>query len=228
MELLKRKAIYIETRNFFDYSAYKDCFERCGFSYVRHLNFKIDTSSLEEAVARIGKGIRRDVKQSERKGAKVIYDPDESQVREFYGVLRELYKTKVKVPLFPESFFINLFRRPEAKFLLVEYEGKIEGGLVGVGMDGRMYEWFCCGNENIRNNIQASKVANFAAITYCAQNGYYIYDMMGAGKPDEPYGVREFKARFGGTLVEEGRFLCIARPLLYKIGCLGVKLLKKL
>jgi lipid II:glycine glycyltransferase (peptidoglycan interpeptide bridge formation enzyme) len=49
---------------------------------------------------------------------------------------------------------------------------------------------------------------------------------MGAGKPDEPYGVRDFKAEFGGELVERGRFLCIRKPLLYKIGTLGVKWLK--
>ena len=52
--------------------------------------------------------------------------------------------------------------------------------------------------------------------------------MMGAGEPDKPYGVREFKARFGGKEVEYGRFLFIAHPWLYWFGNVGVKLLKKL
>jgi lipid II:glycine glycyltransferase (peptidoglycan interpeptide bridge formation enzyme) len=52
--------------------------------------------------------------------------------------------------------------------------------------------------------------------------------MMGAGKPDEAYGVRDFKAKFGGKLVEHGRFLFVCKPLLYKIGILGVKILKKI
>jgi lipid II:glycine glycyltransferase (peptidoglycan interpeptide bridge formation enzyme) len=52
--------------------------------------------------------------------------------------------------------------------------------------------------------------------------------MMGAGKPDEAYGVRDFKAKFGGKEVEHGRFLCVTKPLLYNIGVLGVKILKKL
>ena len=51
--------------------------------------------------------------------------------------------------------------------------------------------------------------------------------MMGAGKPDDGYGVRDFKAKFGGQLVEHGRFLHVMNPLLYNIGKLGVKLLKK-
>ena len=50
--------------------------------------------------------------------------------------------------------------------------------------------------------------------------------MMGAGKPDEGYGVRDFKARFGGTMVEEGRFIHVSHPVLYSIGKIGVKLLK--
>ena len=48
-----------------------------------------------------------------------------------------------------------------------------------------------------------------------------------SGNTDEAYGVRDFKAKFGGEEVEYGRFLCVTKPLLYKIGEFGVKLLKK-
>jgi lipid II:glycine glycyltransferase (peptidoglycan interpeptide bridge formation enzyme) len=46
---------------------------------------------------------------------------------------------------------------------------------------------------------------------------------MGAGKPDEAYGVREFKARFGGEQVEYGRFLKINNHILYNIGKIALK-----
>jgi lipid II:glycine glycyltransferase (peptidoglycan interpeptide bridge formation enzyme) len=51
--------------------------------------------------------------------------------------------------------------------------------------------------------------------------------MMGAGEPGVPYGVRDFKAEFGGTMVEYGRFLHVAKPLLYRIGEAGVAFLKR-
>ena len=51
---------------------------------------------------------------------------------------------------------------------------------------------------------------------------------MGAGKPNEKYGVRDFKAEFGGELVEYGRNLFIFNRLLYNVGKLGVKIMKKL
>ena len=52
--------------------------------------------------------------------------------------------------------------------------------------------------------------------------------MMGAGAPgDGGYGVRDFKAKFGGELVEYGRFKYVCNPVLYAIGKLGVAILKK-
>ena len=50
---------------------------------------------------------------------------------------------------------------------------------------------------------------------------------MGAGKPNEDYGVREFKSKFGGELVEFGRFERINNHFLYLIGKTGLKILKK-
>ena len=51
---------------------------------------------------------------------------------------------------------------------------------------------------------------------------------MGAGKPDENYGVREFKEKFGGELVEYGRFIRINNPLLYKLGTSALSILKQI
>ena len=50
---------------------------------------------------------------------------------------------------------------------------------------------------------------------------------MGAGSPDENYGVRDFKARFGGELVEYGRFKKILNPILYEAGKIGLKFISK-
>lgn len=44
---LNKKAIYIEFRNFKDYSLYRDVFRENDFEYIPHLNFHIDCSSEE-------------------------------------------------------------------------------------------------------------------------------------------------------------------------------------
>lgn len=58
-------------------------------------------------------------------------------------------------------------------------------------------------------------MATYAAIEYGLKNHLKIFDFMGAGKPSEDYGVRDFKGKFGGELVEHGRFIKINNALLF-------------
>lgn len=224
---LSSKVIYIEIRNFFNYNNFKQIFAHSGFVLIPHLNFKIDTSSEEVVNSNFGKGKKRDIKVSLRNGATLVYNPSDSQVSDYYNILEHLYKTKVKTPLFPLSFFTTLNMLDEGHIILVEYNETVIGGVVCVGCKGQpLYEWFACGE--IHKNIHASTLATYGGILFAAQNGYPIFDMMGAGKPDKDYGVRDFKAGFGGKLVEDGRYLAVLNPILYNIGKIGVKILKSI
>ena len=220
--------IYIETRNFHDYSRWKEVFQYSGFAYQPHLNFHVDTTSVELIESNLGKNRKRDIKTSIRDGATIIEQPTIEQVRAYYTLLKQLYTTKIKTPLFSLSFFEQLYAQPNGRFILVELNGEIIGGTVCVELLGKcLYEWFVCGRDGEWKSIFPSSLATYAGIRYAAEHSCTRFDMMGAGKPDEAYGVRDFKARFGGEQVEHGRFLCIRKPLLYWIGKLGVKLLKR-
>lgn len=223
------KAIYVETRNFNDYSRWKSVFEANGFAYQPHLNFHVDTTSVELLESRLGKNRKRDIKTSLRDGATIVEQPTIEQVRTYYELLKQLYTTKIKTPLFSLQFFEQLYQHPNGRFILVEKEGEIIGGTVCVELPGKcLYEWFVCGRDGEWKSIFPSSLATYAGIRYAAEHGCSRFDMMGAGKPDEAYGVRDFKARFGGEQVEHGRFLYVRKPLLYWIGKIGVKILKKL
>lgn len=225
---LNGKAIYIETRNFHDYSKYRPVFERNGFVYEPHYDFIVDTSSLEIAESNLGKSRKRDVRTSLRDGASIVEGPSEDQIRAFYSVLKGLYETKVKTPLFPLDFFIKLYKTDFSKFLLVQYQDHIIGGTVCVFDDNSVYEWFACGQDGVYKSIFPSTLATWAGIRFAAESGHKSFDMMGAGAPrDGGYGVREFKAKFGGQLVEYGRFKYICNKPLYRIGTFAVKLMKK-
>ena len=224
---LARKAIYIETRNFNDYSRWKNAFEKNGFTYKPHLNFHVDTGSMDIVNSHLGKNRKRDIRVSFRDGADIIVNPTLNQVKVYYSILKQLYTTKVKTPLFEWEFFEKLFSLPSAHFLLVEFQEQIIGGTVCVELAGRtLYEWFVCGKDGKYKNIFPSEVATFAGLQYATEHSCTRFDMMGAGTPEEAYGVRDFKARFGGELVEHGRFIRINNSTLYQLGSLGVKLLK--
>jgi len=227
---LQSQAIYIETRNFNDYSRWKEAFAAAGFSYEPHLNFHVHTNQGWEAVEEnIGKHRKKYIRLSFRDGASIEENPTIEQVRAYYDILLDLYRTKVKMPLQPWEFFEKLYHCPNCKYLLVMFDGQVVGGSICMLLPGHgVYEWYACGKDGVFKNIHPSSVTKYAGMKYACNNGYAVFDMMGAGKPDEEYGVRDFKAEFGGELVEHGRFLCVTKPLLYKIGVMGVKILKKI
>ena len=141
-------------------------------------------------------------------------------------MLAELSRTKVKTPLWPIDFFLEAYRQGIAKFLLVKHEGRIIGGSMVVADERTVYEWFECGRNSEYKDQYPSVMATYAGIQLAHQTGCTRYDMMGAGEPGVPYGVRDFKAEFGGQLVEHGRFLYVCKPMLYRLGTCVVKLLK--
>lgn len=227
---LKRDAIYVETRNFNDYSLWRPVFEACGFAYEPHYDIWVDTSDMDVVNEHLGKSRKRDIRVSLRDGATIVTQPTIEQVREYYLILSDLYKNKVKTPLFPLPFFERLYQLPSSAFLLAEFEGKIVGGTVCIGLQGKtLYEMFACGMDGVHKNIFPSELATFAGLQYAAEHGMARFDMMGAGRPDDGgYGVRDFKLKFGGELVEFGRYIHVCNRLLFGIGKLGVKLMKKL
>lgn len=225
---LKRKSIFIETRNFHSYQNYMETFIKNNFAYNDHLNFHLDTSSIETFEGNLHKSKKRHIRTSLRDGANIIQEPTTTQIIEYYSVLKELYTDKIKTPLFSLEFFLELNKIKNSHFLLIEKDGRIIGGIVCVGLHkNAIYEWFVCGLDNLCKNIHPSSLATYAGLKYAAENKYPMFDMMGAGKPTESYGVRDFKAQFGGKLVNHGRFIHINNKFLYFIGKKGVKYLKR-
>lgn len=219
--------IYIETRNFNSYAQWKEVFEKAGFSYQPHLNFHVDSSNEDAMWERLSENRKRQIRKGER--LSIIADGvREEDIREWYTILKQLYRTKVKTPLWPVEFFMEAYRHGVGKFLLVKHEGKVIGGSMVVTDAKCVYEWFECGLNAEYKEQYPSVMATWAGMHYAHETGCARYDMMGAGAPGVPYGVRDFKSEFGGELVEHGRFLCICKPWLYKIGKLGVNLLKKI
>lgn len=226
-DIHRHSPIYIESRNFHDYSKWKPIFENNGFVYKEHLNFHVDCTQ-ENMLATMSESRRRQIKKAIKSGVAIVEAQSQEDVRTYYDILKDLYKNKVKTPLFPLDFFLRFYENGFGKYLLVKYEDKIIGGIMCPILKGRtIYEWFVCGMDEQYKNQYPSVMATYAAIEYAQQNGLSRFDFMGAGKPEEAYGVRDFKARFGGEQVEHGRFLCVRKPLLYWIGKMGVKILKR-
>ena len=214
--LSDKGAIYIELRNYNDFSSFRTLIVHSGFNYLLHLNIHVPTPDVATAFSQLSDSKQRQVKQTLKAGASCELSDDKEDLKAFYQLLTKLYRRKVKKPLFPYEFFDKLYQQPFTRFFVVKRAGKILGGIFCVQSDKVVYEWFICGENNKAKKVYPSVLATWKAIEYAAGNGFEYFDFMGAGKKDEPYGVREFKSKFGGELVEQGRFLYICKPGLYK------------
>ena len=221
--------IYIETRNFHDYSRWKSAFEKAGFEYRQHLNFHIDCRDKEAMWERLSKTRRWQIRRAKEAGVTIKSEGiREEEIRAYYAILSDLYRRKVKTPLFPEEVFVAFFRQGRGVYLLVEHEGRVIGGVMcPILADKCIYEWFICGLDERYKELYPSVMATWAVMEYAHEKGLPLFDIMGAGVPGVPYGVRDFKALFGGKLVEHGRFVHVAKPMLYKIGEIGVRIVKR-
>ncbi len=228
-EVLSRRAIYIETRNFSDYAEYRAVFLRKGWSYVPYLDIRIDTADYDSMTSALSASRRRQIRKALAGGAEIKEADSPADVDAFYRLLKDHYYRRVRKPLMPYDFFMEAYRREFGKYLLVWHEERIIGGIFCPVMKGRsIYEFFVCGLDHELRELYPSVMATWAAMDYACRNGIPSFDLMGAGKPGEDYGVREFKTRFGGRQEEFGRYLRINSRILYRIGRAGVKMMGKL
>ena len=63
--------IYIETRNFNDYSPWRSAFEKAGFAYRPHLNFHMDCTDAEKMWERLSETRRRQVRKARATGVTI-------------------------------------------------------------------------------------------------------------------------------------------------------------
>lgn len=218
-ECLKDRAIYLEIRNLNDYSGLTSTFLKAGFRYIPHLNFQVRVASREVAFSRLNQSRRRQIRKSLEAGAEIINCPTTGEVAEFYTILHETYKRKVRKPLPGFEFFLRFLNAGLGVFLLVRYHSKIIGGIMcPVYNESVIYEWYIAGEDDKYPGIYPSVLSTWAAIDYAGANNIKTFDFMGAGSPDEHYGVREFKSKFGGESVEFGRYLLVFNKTVYNAG----------
>jgi lipid II:glycine glycyltransferase (peptidoglycan interpeptide bridge formation enzyme) len=89
-----------------------------------------------------------------------------------------------------------------------------------------VYGWYG-GLNRAFSSYSPNEIMMWHILEWGAKNGYRCYDFGGAGKPDVEYGVRDFKAKFGGTQVSFGRNVYVHKPFLMGIAELGYNFVRR-
>ena len=121
--------------------------------------------------------------------------------------LLELSYGRSQVPLADPSLFHATIERLPAetiKLLLVEHEGQPVTAGISLVYKGLIFAWYG-GTQRIKG-ITPFDCLTWEEIRWGNENGCSVYDFGGAGWPNEDYGPRKYKSKFGSQLVHYGRY----------------------
>ncbi len=229
--IAKKKAIYMQFRNIWDTSDFKPFFEQNGYEYEDHLNIRIDLTKTEEELMRnMKKDKRRAIKKAIANKMEFIEIDNKDKIKYFYEMLKETYKD-AKVPLSNISFFDiiydHLVLKGMANYYLAELNGKFIGGRLELYYKDMVYDWYA-GDINEYVTYYPNEFLLWNILIHGQKNGYKSFNFMGAGKPNVEYGVRDWKIRFGGILINYGRYHNVLKKTKMKIAKMGLKIIKKM
>jgi serine/alanine adding enzyme len=201
-----------------------------GFAREAHLNFTIDLTQGEDTLwSKVASSARRNVQKARRSGVTIEEATDAVAIGEAYDVLRDVYH-RIQVPLPDRSLFDASARilAPLGMYsvLRARWEGQTIGVLCLLRYRGVVTYWYT-GTLREHATLRAGDLLAWHAISNEAAAGNRVFDFGGAGRPDEPYGVRDFKAKYGGELIEPGRATWTPSPLRYRATTAAYELVRR-
>ena len=227
-----RIPLFTEIRNAEDTTAVRPVLEQSGLAYEPHLNFLIPLDRPAEAVmAAFGKRAREQIRRGLRRGLVRIAEVEaRGELEQWYATLQQTYR-HAGLPLADRSLFEAAFDvlRPKGmiKLLIATVDGVPAACSAELLYRDQIYAWYA-GTDRSFSPLVPNELLMWHILEWGATNGYRVYDFGGAGKPGEPYGVRDFKAKFGGDLVEPGRYVMPHGRVRLALSSLGYRAYRRL
>jgi lipid II:glycine glycyltransferase (peptidoglycan interpeptide bridge formation enzyme) len=226
--LIKNKIVYTQIRNMWDTSDYHDILSGLDYEYEEHLDFLIDLDRNEEEIwSDIQKSRRKGINRAERDGITVKNVESMEELGLCYDLVLETYK-RFKIPIADFSLFEAVFNdlsgTTYADFFIAYKDDEAVGTRITLNYKEMVYDWYA----GSRMGVDYVDEALVWHILKTNAGKYKVFDFGGAGHPDKPYGVREFKRRFGGEMVNYGRYEKVHSTFRKKIAFIGLSFYNKI
>lgn len=228
----RMKSLFTEVRNVSEMNGILPVLSESGFKYEEHLNYLISLQGPVEAVFdRIGSRTRQHIRRGIKRNQVHIEEIHRrNQVFICYDLLRKTYG-RANVPLPDISLFHAAFDQllplGMVRFALAYVEDEPAAVSVELLYKDTVYGWYG-GVDRRFIAMVPNELLIWNVLQWGCEHGYRVYDFGGAGRPDEKYGVRDFKAKFGGELVCYGRNVWVAHPVGLAASRYGYALLRKI
>jgi serine/alanine adding enzyme len=232
--------LFTEVRHACDEPATRAALREAGFAHEPHLNYLIRLDRSEADIwGSLSRSARQRVRSGERKGVEVEAIPGPGGapgtdgvhgVAEAYRLLETVY-SRARVPLADRSLFDAamsvLGPRGMCRLVVARMGSKVIGARFVLVHGGRMIDWYA-GSDRSFASLSPNEVLVWHVLRWGREQGLDLFDFGGAGRPDEPYGPREFKSKFGGELVDLGRDILVHTPLRLRLSRAGYGLSRRL
>ena len=224
----EKKSLYTQIWNLHDINHLFNNMDQ--YYHEEHLNFFINLDQSEKDVwSQLHKSRKKNINRANKKGVVVEEIININQIPIFYKLLQETYDG-VKVPLADitlfESAFEHLVPKNMAKFYLARQNDTYIGARAVLTFNSIIHDWYA-GASNEELSLYPNECLIWHILKWGVINDYKLFDFGGAGNPNEEYGPREFKRRFGGDLVNYGRYTHIHSPVKMKITDIGLKVYRR-
>jgi len=228
--LASKKVIFSEIRNLHDTTKNQKKYESLGYVFDDHLNYILPLDSEENVWSGIHKSMKRSIKNATKNEVYVVEATEKDCVYQFYNFISEVLSgARIPIPDISlyEAIFDHLVKNNMAKYHLGKLGDDFIGGKLTFLYKDSIYA-YSVGVPAMYKKTNINALMTWNIILFGLNNGYKIYDFGGAGKPDQPYGVRNFKKHFGGELVNYGRYKNIHSTQKNNIAEFGLKIYKKI
>jgi len=229
--------LFTEVRHVCDAPDTRAALRQAGFAHERHLNYLIRLDRSEADLwGALSRSARQRIRSGERKGVEVevVAASEDAQgtdgAGEAYGLLEVVYR-RARVPLADRSLFDAavsvLGPRGMCRLVIARLGGEVIGARFVLLHGGRTIDWYA-GSDRAFAAFSPNEVLVWHVLRWGREQGYDLFDFGGAGRPDEHYGPREFKAKFGGELVDLGRDILVHTPMRLRLSRAGYGVRRRL
>jgi serine/alanine adding enzyme len=224
LETYRRKMqghiLFTEFRNFTDLSSIQPVLNACHFVYEDHLDYLIDLDQPEDKLWHdISKSGRQRLRIARNKGTVIEEITDRDQITIAYQQLQSVYN-RVQVPLAHISLFQAAYDILAPLEMCKVFLARVNDQYIGASFvliyKGKILAWYS-GTDRAFSAYNPGELLKWHAFIWGKKHGDHQFDFGGAGKPNQAYGPRAFKAKFGGKLVNYGRNVCVHSPLRLQI-----------
>ena len=202
------RVLFTEVRPTFPPGTERLALERNGYVYLEYLNHVVDvTKPCDELWRELDRTVRGTVRQCERRGYKIRAVDAKTAIDQLYPLLKLSY-AHARVPLADRSLFDAAFAELAPRGRVFAFAAYLDEVPIAIDLlltfKDRVIVWY--GGLRRLQGASPCSYLRWFELQWAHEHGFAIYDTGGAGWPDIPYGVRKFKCKFGGQLVQYGRY----------------------